>query len=156
MGLPYIYTKNPQDAEFLQNVHWEIWSIHQEEIASYKIDLKYQVIIGHQYKRYLNSTVSNKMIQNCPITITYITNAYNIFGHSLADTKGGPLVHKPYRVMVNFLLCQMFLKLQKVVTLMADVMFVNIIPVLITMYCSIKFVTIEYVSTHTANQLSKY
>ena len=40
-------------------------------------------------------------------------------------------------------------------TLVADVMFVNSIPLLITMYCGIKFVTDKQIPRSTTNKLSK-
>ena len=40
-------------------------------------------------------------------------------------------------------------------SLVADVMFVNNIPFFITMSCGIKFVTVEYLRTRTAKELSK-
>ena len=49
-----------------------------------------------------------------------------------------------------------FLILNKFVTLVEDVMFMNGTPLLITMSLSINFVTVEHVPTCMDKQLSKY
>ena len=49
-----------------------------------------------------------------------------------------------------------FLKLHNFVTLVPDVIFLNNLPLLITMARGINFVTVERVPTRTDNQLSKY
>ena len=48
-----------------------------------------------------------------------------------------------------------FLALHRFVSLVADVMFVNNIPFLITIYRGIKFVTVEYLRSLTDKELSK-
>ena len=49
-----------------------------------------------------------------------------------------------------------FTKLNKFVTIGAYVIFSNNIPFLITMSCSIDFMTVEHVPTDTVKQLSKH
>ena len=48
------------------------------------------------------------------------------------------------------------LKLHKFVTIVADVMFTNNIPFLVTVYYSINVLTVGDVPTHTDKQLSEY
>ena len=48
-----------------------------------------------------------------------------------------------------------FLGFHKYVTPVADVMFFNNVPYLITMSRGIKFVAVEYIPIHTARQMSK-
>ena len=48
-----------------------------------------------------------------------------------------------------------FIKLHKVVTILADLIFVNGAPFLITMTRGIKFVTVQQIPTRTDNKSSK-
>ena len=49
-----------------------------------------------------------------------------------------------------------FYRLHKFVTLEADVMFVNSIPFLVTLYRNTRLITVEHVPTRNAVQLAKY
>jgi hypothetical protein len=100
--------------------------------------------------------VSASMIRNCPVHPTDVTNVNVIFGPDLAGTRGKTVRTAPDRVETDYVVVpREFMKLHKYVTLVADVMFVNGIAFLVTMFRGIKFVTSEHVPTHTAKQLSK-
>ena len=100
--------------------------------------------------------VNNNMIQNCHITSSDVTNAHTMLGPNLAGTRGKTVLQKPDRVVMDFIsVPNNFLKLHKFVTLVADMIFVNAAPLLVTMPHGIKFFTVEHIPTHTAKQLSK-
>ena len=97
------------------------------------------------------------MIQNSPITAFDVNNANNIFGTNLAGTWFKTVQQKPDRVAMDFFYVpKYFIKLHKFVTIVSDVMFLNVAPLLITMSVGIKFVTVEHIPTCTDKQLSKY
>ena len=76
----------------------------------------------------------------------------------LPYTLGGKTVkYNPDRVVIDYVdVPKYFMKLHKFETLVVDVMFLYNTPLLITMSCSIKFVTVEHVPTHTSKKLIKY
>ena len=101
--------------------------------------------------------VSNSMIQNCPITVYDVANTHTMFGPNLSGTRGKTAHKNPDRVVMDCVAVPKYvLKPRKFVTIVADMMFVNGAPFLITMSQGINFVTVVHISTCTANHLRKY
>ena len=77
--------------------------------------------------------VHEKLIANCPVTITDVQNAYHFFGPDLAGLRGKTVRHKPEHIAVDYVAipCD-FLDRHRNVTVTADLMFVNGLPFLIT------------------------
>ena len=97
------------------------------------------------------------MIQKFLITASDITNSHTMFSPNLTGTKGNIVQQNPDRVAIDYVaVSKDFMKPQKFVTLVADVMFVNGAPFLITVSRCTNFVTVEDIPTPTAKQLSKY
>ena len=70
--------------------------------------------------------VSNSMIQNYPINASDFTNSNIMFCTNLDVTRGKTLWQKLYIVVIDsIVVLQDFLKLQKFVNLLSDVVFVN-------------------------------
>ena len=77
--------------------------------------------------------VREQLLTNCPVTVQDIDNANRIFGPDLANLRGKTTRTKPERVRVEYVqIPRDFVQLHKYVTLVADVMFVNGLPFLIT------------------------
>ena len=80
------------------------------------------------------------MIQNYPISASEANNAHIIFGPNLAGTRGKKVHPNPDMVAMDYVAVPKdSIKLHKSVTLVADMMFVNGTPLLITMSRGIKF-----------------
>ena len=70
--------------------------------------------------------VSNSMIQNYPINASDFTNSNIMFCPNLDVTRGKTVWQKLYIVVIDsIVVLQDFLKLQKFVNLLSDVVFVN-------------------------------
>ena len=113
-----------------------------------------QGMIGNPTEREFVGMVREKLIANCPITVHDVDNANRIFGPDLANLRGKQTRTKPERVRVEIVqIPRDFVQLHKYVTLVADVMFVNGLPFLITSSRGISLVTIEYLKSRTAKRL---
>jgi hypothetical protein len=72
------------------------------------------------------------MLKDCPVTNNNIRNAHNIYGPNLASIRGKMVRGKPKRVVTDYVESpRQFLSIHAHVTLVADVMFVNSIPLII-------------------------
>ncbi|KAL7537435.1 hypothetical protein ACHAXR_007825 [Thalassiosira sp. AJA248-18] len=97
------------------------------------------------------------MLQNCPIDTADVTNARSIFGPDLAGVRGKTVRRKPEPVVESHVaIPREFVLSNKVVTLAADVFYVDNIPFLLTVSRRIKFVTVEHTPVRTAKQLTKH
>ena len=91
-------------------------------------------MIGHPSDRDFKSMASNNMIQNSPITAYDVTNTHTMFGLNLTGTRGKTVQQNPVRLVMDCVaIPNDFIKLHKFVTIVADVTFVNGVPLLITM-----------------------
>ena len=115
-----------------------------------------QRMLGCPSDRDFQGMVREKLIANCPVTITDVQNAYQILGPDLAGLRGKTVRRKPEHVAVDYVAVPRdFLDRHRNVTVTADLMFVNGLPFLITQSRGINLVTIEFASTRTAQNLSK-
>ncbi len=77
--------------------------------------------------------VRERLLTNCPVTVRNVDNANRIFGPDLANLRGKTTRTKPERVRVEYVqIPRDFVQLHKYVTLVAEVMFVNGLPFLVT------------------------
>ncbi len=89
--------------------------------------------------------VREKLFTNCPITVLDVDNANQIFRPDLANLRGKTTKVKPDHVRVKYArIPKDFIQLHKYVTLMADIMFVNGLPFLVTSSWGIGLVTIKH------------
>ena len=96
-------------------------------------------------------------LRNCPVEVAYISNSNVIFDTNRPIIRGATtrdtevLRTKEQRVGI----LRYLYRLQKMVTITADVMFVSGIPFLVTFLRKIKFWTAEFIPKRTARLLSK-
>ena len=113
-----------------------------------------QGMVGNPTEHEFVGMVREKLIANCPITVRDVDNANRIFGPDLANLRGKTTRTKPDRVRVEYVeIPRDFVKLHKHVMLVADVMFVNGLPFLVTSSRGISLVTIEYLPLRTVIRL---
>ena len=73
------------------------------------------------------------MLKDCPITNDDIKNAHTIFGTDLATIRGKMVRRRPKRVITNYVnIPRLLVDANQQVTLAADVMFVNLVPFLVS------------------------
>jgi hypothetical protein len=113
-------------------------------------------MIGNPSKGDYRGLVRSNMISNCPIASTNITNAHAIFGPDLASVQGKTVRWTPVPVVADHVTvpCAV-VERNKVVTMAADIFFVDGTPFLVTLSRNIKFVTVEHLPVRTANALVK-
>jgi hypothetical protein len=95
--------------------------------------------------------VSSNVIKNCPITVSNVTNARNIFGPNLASVRGKTVQWTPALVVADYVaVLRSLVEANLIVMLAADVFFIDWTAFLLTVSRRIKFVTAEHVPMQTA------
>jgi hypothetical protein len=114
-------------------------------------------MIGNPSKGDYRGLVSSNMIFNCLIAPTDITNARAIFRPDLASVRGKTVCRTPPPVVADHVAVpRAVVERNKVVTMAADVFFVNGAPFLVTLSRNIKFVMAEHLPVRMANALVKH
>jgi hypothetical protein len=105
--------------------------------------------------RDFNALVHLNMIPDCPITTENIKHADTLFGPDLATIRGKTVQRKLTHVVTDYVdILRALVDVNKqVVTLAADVMFVNLVPFLVSVSGMINLVTIEHAPKRTATKL---
>jgi hypothetical protein len=114
-------------------------------------------MIGNPSKGDYRGLVRSNMISNCPIAPTNITNARAIFGPDLASVQGKTVRRTPAPVVADHVAgpCAV-VERNKLVTIVADIFFVNGTLFLVMLSRNIKFVMVEHLLVRTANTLVKH
>jgi hypothetical protein len=114
-------------------------------------------MIGNPSKSDFKGMVRANMIKNCPVSAGAITNARAIFGPDLASVRGKTVRQTPEPVVEDFVsVPRLIVEKNKMVTLAADVFFMDGIAFLITVSRQIKFIMAEHVTTCTDKSISKH
>ncbi len=95
---------------------------------------KAQGMIGNPSKKDYKGIVSGNLITNCPVTTTHINNTHAIFGTDLASIRDKIVQQTPALVVADYMAvpCSL-MESNKVVTMAADVFFVDGTPFLLMM-----------------------
>jgi len=132
--------------------NFEGYSCHEVEKA--KEAWRIQGMIANPTEREFAGIVREQLLTNCPVTVRDIDNANRIFGPDLVNLRGETTRTKPERVRVEYVqIPRDFVQLHKYVTLVANVMFVNGLPFLVTSLRGLSLVTIEHLPSRTAKRL---
>ncbi len=140
---------------FVQTVRQNYEGYTKKEILRAKEERRAMGLIGYPNEQDFKGMVRANMIPNCPINVNDITNARDIWGPVLASLRGKMVRRTPAPVVAEYLAVpKSVMDRNKMVTLAADVFFVDGMGFLMTVSRNIKFITAEYVSTCTAKNLS--
>jgi hypothetical protein len=113
-------------------------------------------LVGYPSPRDFKNMVRSNMIKNCSVTSTDIDNAHKLFGDDIATLRGETVRNTQYPIMADYVeIPKAILDLNKDVTMAADIMFVNGLPFVTTIFREIKFTTIEYVTNRSEPNLIK-
>eukprot|EP00804_Cyclotella_cryptica_P024426 CCRYP_015860-RA/>CCRYP_015860-RA protein AED:0.35 eAED:0.26 QI:0/0/0/1/0/0/3/0/310 len=94
--------------------------------------------------------VYEKVIEDFTVDHNNLKNAHTIFGPDLADLRGRTVRRKPERVEVRVVAVPQYL-----LNLIADIMFMNDIPFLLTCSRGVQLITVEYLPRRTAKFYSR-
>jgi hypothetical protein len=116
-----------------------------------------QAMMGNLSKKDYKGVVSNHIIPNCPINVNNSTNSRAIHGPALAIVRGKTVQQAPAPVVMDYVeVPRSLVEQNKIVTLAADVFFVDGTEFLMTESERIKFITAEHVPVRTAKSLAKH
>jgi hypothetical protein len=126
----------------------------KRNIAKAKEAQRLQGMVGNPTDKEFKGMVRERLITDCPVTVQEVENANRIFGPDLAYLRGKTIRTKPEHVCIEYVQIPWdIVELYMYVTLVADVMFVNGLPFLVTSSQGISRVTIEYLKLRTAKRL---
>jgi hypothetical protein len=91
--------------------------------------------------------VCHNLLKDCPVTNEDIHNAHPILGPDLASIRGKMVCRKPEQVVTDYV------KIQNRGTLIADIMFVNLVLFLVSASRNISLITIKHAPDQKASKL---
>ncbi len=116
-----------------------------------------QAMIGNPSKGDFKGMVIRNLIKNCPNTTADIANAHKNFSPDLASIRGKTVQRTPVPVVADYVAVpHLLVEQNRIVTMAADVFFVDGTAFLVTLSRRIKFITMEHVPVRTAISLSKH
>ena len=125
-----------------------------EDYSRALVARKLQRTIGCPSTKTFLSLVANNMLPNSPVTINDIHNAELVFGPDVGTLRGKTVRQSPGKVRTirNQLPMSVYDKYRDV-TICVDVMFVNNLPMLVSISRKIKFGTIESIPNRKTHSL---
>ncbi len=144
-------------ANFVQTVCRNYKGYTKQEVLQAKEARRGQAMLGNPSEKDYQGLVSRNLINNCPISLSDVSNARAIFGPDLASVRGKTVRKKPAPVVTDYVAVPpMLVEANKVITLAAGVFFVDGTTYLLTVGRHLKFVTAKHVPVQTATSLSKH
>jgi hypothetical protein len=141
----------------VQTVHGNYEGCAKQEVLKAKEACQGQGLIGNPSKKDYRSMVSSNMIANCPFSMSNVTNARAIFGPDLTSVRGKTVRRMLAPVVADYVAVpHLLVEANKVVTLVADMIFVDSTALFLTVSHRMKFVTAEHIPTQAATSLSKH
>ena len=113
-----------------------------------------QIAIGRPNTKDFLRIIGDKLLNNCPINKADIMAAEDIFGSDIGSLKGKTTRKKPNKVrqMIETLPKELMNRYHEV-TLCIDIMFVNKLPMLVSISRNVKFGTIEDIPNRSSKTL---
>ena len=154
--MPYIDLRTDKAGlAMIETVRKNFESYAKKEIEKAKLSRTMQSMIGYSSNKHYKQIVSRNDLKNCPVRVDDVKNAKIIFGPYRPGLKGWTTRKPPKRVNSERVhVPREYYKLNKFVTIGADVMFVAGVPFFVTYSRKIKFTTGEFLPRRTARQLA--
>ena len=90
-------------------------------------------MLGNPSRRNFEGMVHANIRANCPVTPENIPPKYELFGNDLAGLQGKTVQSNPECMVMDYIqIPRDFIHMHKFVTFMADIIFVNNLPFVIT------------------------
>lgn len=144
-GMPYIdLNKSDERAAlcFVETISERYKGYTHQEVKNACAATRAQAMIGHPPDREFRNMVSKHAIPNCLITVKSVDNARSIFGPNLAGVRGRTTRKKLDHVHVNYkFIPQSIVKRYQAAKLAVDVMFVDLLPFLVSVTQGINLTT---------------
>ena len=156
-GMPFTdLRKHKGGFALIETVRKNFEGYTKKQIEKAILAREVQAMTGHYPDKKFKRMVSSKSVKNCPVSVNDVTNARAIFGPNLDRLGGATTRQRPVRVEPGYIgIPRSIFERHRLVTLTADVMFVNGIPFLVTLSRDIRLFTCEHVPCRTAAQLSE-
>ena len=107
-------------------------------------------LIGYQSGQDYKDMVRSSMIMNCPTTTRDIENDNTIFGRNVHTLKGITVRKQPGSVISDYMeIPEEIKQMNQDIELLADIMFLNGLPFLVTISRIIMFTTVEYLDNQS-------
>ena len=145
---------NHREITFLQTVDENKEGYTERELAGAKRARKAYNLMGRPSEKDFKGMVRAKLIPNCPVTPKDIAIAHKILGLDIGSIRGKTTRRKPTVVETDYveIPSEINATLGKV-EIVADLMFVNTIPFIITLGKRIKFTTVSNLPNRKATTL---
>jgi hypothetical protein len=142
-GLYYLDTEK-RGTTLVNTVAENKGSYTNEDYAKALRARQLQIMIGRPNTKHFIKIVTSNQLPNCPVTRADILAAEHIFGPDVGSLKGKTVRHRPHlaKPVIEPLPPEIMSRYRHV-TLAADIMYVNGIPMLVTISRNIRFVTVE-------------
>jgi hypothetical protein len=115
-----------------------------------------QIKIGRPSTKHFIQIVTSNQLPNCPVTRADIIAAEHIFGPDIGSLKGKTVRRQPHLAKPTIEpLPHQIMSRYRNVTLAADVMYVNGIPMLVTISRNLRFTTVEALPNRNITTLVK-
>jgi hypothetical protein len=155
LNLKEIEENKSNECVLVNTVQGNFKGYTRHEIEKAQEARRLQGMIGNPTEQEFVGMVHKELIANCPATMQDVYNANRIFGPDLANLRGKTTRIKPEHIRVdNVKIVRYFIKMHKYMTLVADVLFVNRLPFLVTCLRGISLITIEFLPLRTAKRLA--
>ena len=142
---------------FIQTIQGNYEGFTKCEVTKAKKARRAQAMMRTPSEKDYKGMVSNNRIANCPITLSIVSNACAIFGPDLASIRGKTVQRTSAPVVADYMAVpRELVDSNKVITLAADVFFIDGMACLLMVSRRIKFVTAEHVPVRTVLRLSKH
>ena len=145
MGL-HVTPLNPQAVSMLTTVEDNKALYTKRQIAgAEKARALYQVIGYPSLRDFLHLLQTNQ-IKNCPVTAEDVKICQKIYGPDVYALKGKTVRHKPRAVVNDYLeIPRELISAHQGIILFADVMFIDGVPMMVTLSKNVRLITITYI-----------
>jgi hypothetical protein len=144
-GLYFLDTNNKKESTVLVNTVADIKSNYTNQDYLKAMQARQlQIMIGRPNTKHFIKIVTSNQLPNCPVTRADILAAEHILGPDVGSLKGKTVRNRPHlaKPVIEPLPPQIMSRYRRV-TLAADVMYVNGIPMLVTISRNLRFATVE-------------
>ena len=112
-------------------------------------------MVGTPSPRDFQGMVRHNLLKDCPVTPEDVENANTIFGPDLATIRGKTVRNSPERVVTDYVeIPRIFFEKHHRITIVADIMFVNSVPFLVSASRRLNLITIEHAPQRTASKIA--